>query len=216
MRLLGGIALSELRMNRRDDPDRTDFLYVPSAVIYHDKERLLNGKLGIRKIELYRPRIRVARSRDGQWNLSGVLGPVDLTESIPTIVIQQGTIVIEDHMAAPGTPPVEIKDVHLTLVNDPRPIVMLDGTANFEAGGTLRLASRWQRKFGDTSLLLEADKISVGPELVRQFANYCPDIAGHTRQLEGKMDKLRPSSAITPAAPSRGATMCTWSSSTAS
>ena len=178
-------------MNRRDDPDRTDFLYVPSAVIYHDKERLLNGKLGIRKIELCRPRIRVVRGRDGKWNLADVLGPVDLTESIPTIVIQQGTILVEDHQAAQGTPPVEIKDVCLTLVNDPRPIVTLDGTGNSLAGGTFRLTGRWQRKSGDMSLVLEATKISVGPELVRQFAGYCPDLASHAGQLEGKINNLR-------------------------
>src|SRR5271166_3994139 len=57
LRLLGGIAVSDLRMARRDDLDKGDFLYVPSAVIYHDKEQLLEGRLAIRKIELLRPRL---------------------------------------------------------------------------------------------------------------------------------------------------------------
>src|ERR1051325_3509815 len=43
LRLLGGILLTELRMVRRDDLTRADFLYIPSAVIYHDKEQLLDG-----------------------------------------------------------------------------------------------------------------------------------------------------------------------------
>ena len=41
MRLLGGIAVSELHLSRRDDTQKTDFLYVPAAVIYHDKEHVL-------------------------------------------------------------------------------------------------------------------------------------------------------------------------------
>src|SRR5258708_6835160 len=43
LRLLGGVAVSELRVARTDGLDRKDFLYVPSAVIYHDKERLAKG-----------------------------------------------------------------------------------------------------------------------------------------------------------------------------
>src|SRR5262245_12389356 len=69
LRLLGGISFSELRMARRDDIDRTDFLYVPSGIIYHDKERLANGDLAVRKIELNGARVRVVRDREGRWNL---------------------------------------------------------------------------------------------------------------------------------------------------
>ena len=67
LRLLGGTAVSELRMARRDDADMTNFLHVPSAVIYHDKEHLLGGRLAIRKMELERPRLRVVRDADGRY-----------------------------------------------------------------------------------------------------------------------------------------------------
>src|SRR4051812_42325099 len=40
LRLLGGILVRELRLARTESLDRQDFLYVPSAVIFHDKERL--------------------------------------------------------------------------------------------------------------------------------------------------------------------------------
>src|SRR5262249_27537933 len=121
LRLLGGIALAELRMARRDDLDKGDFLYVPSAVIYHDKEQILEGRLGIRKIELSRPRLRVLRERGGRINLKGLLGPVRLDEHVPTIVAHQATVLLEDRDAAPGTPLLEINDVEMTLRNDPLP-----------------------------------------------------------------------------------------------
>src|SRR3712207_1272071 len=41
LRILGGILLTDLRLIRRDDKTRTDFAYIPSGVIYHDKEQLL-------------------------------------------------------------------------------------------------------------------------------------------------------------------------------
>ena len=48
MRLLGGITLLGLRVSRSDDLDKSDFFYVPRAVLYHDKEQLIDGKLAIR------------------------------------------------------------------------------------------------------------------------------------------------------------------------
>src|SRR5437868_1137848 len=47
LRLLGGTLVHELRLARSDSLDRRDFLYVPSAVIYHDKEQMLQGKVAI-------------------------------------------------------------------------------------------------------------------------------------------------------------------------
>ena len=62
LNLFGGITLTDLRLIRRDDPDKIDFLYVPAATIYHDKEQLLDGKIAIRKVELHRPRLRMIRT----------------------------------------------------------------------------------------------------------------------------------------------------------
>src|SRR2546423_956388 len=45
LRLLGGIVVHDLRMARSDGLDRADFLYVPEAVIFHDKEQMLQGKV---------------------------------------------------------------------------------------------------------------------------------------------------------------------------
>src|SRR5205085_3490986 len=72
LRILGGISLSELRFTRRDDPEQTELLHIPSAILYHDKEKLLEGSLSIRKVELQRPRLRLVRYADGRWNLHGL------------------------------------------------------------------------------------------------------------------------------------------------
>src|SRR5262245_46062569 len=87
LRLLGGISVSELRLSRRDDPEHTEFLYAPTGVIYHDKEKLLQGKLAIRKVELFRPRLRAIRSPDGKWNLVGISSPPNLQEPYATVVV---------------------------------------------------------------------------------------------------------------------------------
>jgi hypothetical protein len=61
----------------------------------------------------------VLRRPDGTWNLEGVLGLVDPDEPIPTIVIRQGTFILDDRLAT-GQPPLEIRDIDCTLLNDPR------------------------------------------------------------------------------------------------
>src|SRR6516165_155009 len=113
LRLLGGIGVRDLRMARRDELDRGDFLYVPSAVIYHDKEHLLDGTLGVRKIELDRPRVRVVCERDGRVNLSGLLAPPDLSERVPTLIVRRGVLVLEDRRDAAPRVLLEIKDLNL-------------------------------------------------------------------------------------------------------
>ena len=47
LRILGGIQLVGLRFSRRDDPDKHEFLQVPSAIFYHDKEKILDGELAV-------------------------------------------------------------------------------------------------------------------------------------------------------------------------
>jgi hypothetical protein len=185
LRLLGGIDLAELRLSRRDDPDRTTFLHVRSAVIYHDKEQLLSGKLVIRKVELRNPRLRAIRGRDGCWNLSGIVGPVDASKPLPAIVVQQGTIVLEDQQAPPGTPPVAITDVRLTLVNDPLTTVVFEGKGRSEAVGQVQVHGKWHRATGEASFSVEAANIPVGPSLVQCLAGHCPVLVDHLRQLHG-------------------------------
>ncbi len=58
LRILGGIQLTGLRLARSDDQEKHEFLQVPSAIFYHDKEKILDGELRLRKIELIRPRLR--------------------------------------------------------------------------------------------------------------------------------------------------------------
>ena len=184
LRLLGGIAISELRMTRRDDADLVNFLYVPSAVIYLDKEHLLGGKLAIRKLELDRPRLRVLRDGDGHWNLAGILAPPDLRERIPMLVIKQGTIIIEDRRTQ-GAAPLEIKDVNLKIVNDPDMTVTFEGTGNSEATGPVQWHGSWQRDSGQTTLTCAAPAIPIGPALVQRLAGACPEIDKYAHDFSG-------------------------------
>jgi hypothetical protein len=171
-------------MTRRDDADMANFLYVPSAVIYHDKEQLLGGKLAILKMELERPRLRVVRDSDGRWNLAGLLAEPDLKERIPTLIIKQGTIVVEDRRAN-GAAPVEIKDVSLTVINDPDLTVTFDGSGTSEATGPLRISGTWQRDTRQTGLTCDAKGVPVGPALVQRLSGLCPGLAEQAHDLSG-------------------------------
>ncbi len=184
MRLFGGIAVGELRMSRRDDLDKADFLYVPSAVIYPDKEQMLDGTLALRKIDIFRPLLRIVRERDGRLNLVGLVTPPDLSEQLATFVIQQGTIVFEDRGIAPGGGPLlEIKDVNLTVVNDPLPTLNIDGTGCTDLLGPVRLSGRVRRDSGAFNLEMALPSIPVGPALVQRFAVICPNAAAYLPQF---------------------------------
>jgi AsmA-like C-terminal region len=185
LRLLGGIALYDLRLSRTGDADPADFLDVPSAVLYHDKEQLLDGRLVIRKIDLYRPRLRIARGPDGHWNLAQLFQPTPSTEPMPTIVIHQGTVVFEDRRDAADAPPLELRDVNLTLMNDPQPTLVFEGTAQSDMAGTVRFKGTRQRESDRTVMAVAAPSVRVDGALVQRLAAYSPDLAAHGRQLRG-------------------------------
>jgi hypothetical protein len=189
--LFGAIAVSDVRMCRKDDRDKTDFLYVPSLTIHLDKERLLHGKQAIRKLELDRPRFRIIRDADGQWNIRDILGPVDLSQRIPTIVVRHGTFLIEDRQASlraqPGVSPapVEIKDVSLTIINDPMPTLNIEGAGTSELG-PVQISAAYQRATNAVKASLEAPVVPFGPALVQRLSAYLPEAAKHARELEGE------------------------------
>jgi hypothetical protein len=185
LRLLGGIAVRDLRLARRDDLGRGDFLYVPSAVIYHDKEHLLEGTLAFHKIELDRPRLRIIRERDGRINLGGVLAPPDPRLRVPTIIIRRGTLVLEDYASSANGVVLEIKDVNLTVVNDPLSTLLIDGSGQTDAMGSVRIQARFHRPSSAASAVVELPNVPVGPLVVQRLANFCPAGARHLRELSG-------------------------------
>lgn len=185
LRLFGGIAVHDLRMARRDSLDRGDWLYVPSAVIYHDKEHLLDGELGVRKIEMDRPRVRIVRERDGRLNVAGLLAPPDLKEAVPTLIIRRGVIQIEDRTASDIGVLLEIKDVNLTIVNDPLSTLVIEGGGQTDALGTVRIRARFHRPSGAASAVVELPQVPVGPTLVQRLTGYCSELGQHLRELSG-------------------------------
>ena len=129
MRILGGIAVTDLRLTRRGDPSDRPFLSVPNAILYHDKERLNHGELVIRKVEMDGPTFRVERSAEGKWNVAEVVKPPSTADKpVPTFVVKNGTVEVIDR--TPGAlPPVTFTEVQLTLLNDPLPTLTAQATA---------------------------------------------------------------------------------------
>lgn len=187
LRLLGGIDVREVRLARRDGLDGRDLLYVPSGVIYHDKERLIGGSLALRKVEMDRPVIRVARGRDGTFNWKGVLGPVDLNEHVPTIIVRHGTLLVEDAADASGVPLLEIHDLFLTILNDdPISTLVIDGAGRTDVAGPIKFSAKVHRVTGASSATVELAGVPVGPALIQRLSALQPQAAAHLRQLTAR------------------------------
>jgi hypothetical protein len=198
LRLFGGIAVRELRAARTDGLDRNDFLYVPSGVIYHDKERLAQGVFAVRKLELHQPQVRLVRQADGRWNVSGLFAVSDPNEPLPAIVIQQGTLILEEGGASSQTPMLEIKNLAMTALEDPPGVVTIDGTGRSDVAGPVHFNGVAQRSTGDFTATLKADDIPIGPELVQRIAAFYPEASAQVQQLRG-VGKIQASVAYHPA-----------------
>src|SRR6201999_21002 len=91
MRILGGIAVRDLKLVRRGDPPDRPFLVVPAAVLFHDKVQLNRGRLVIRKIELENPELNLVRAADGRWNVDDIVRPGPADRPVPTFVAKGAT-----------------------------------------------------------------------------------------------------------------------------
>jgi hypothetical protein len=185
LRILGGIQLNGLRLTRADDQEKNEFLNVPSAIFYHDKEKILDGELTLRKIELIRPRLRVRRGRDGKWNLQDLVRPSPGApeNSLPAIVIHQGTLILEDRSDQAKHATLEINDISLTIINDPLPRVTIRGAANSELLGKLNLHGSIDRLDGEAYLAFRATQIPLTQTLLSRLPIQCPRDLFETLQL---------------------------------
>ena len=186
IKLMGGITFQDLHLSRRDDPTQTVFLDVPNGTIFHDKEQLLHGEVVIRKIEFNKPWLRVVRGKNGGWNLNGILGPVDLTKSIPTIVLKQATIYIEDKNASPPVAPIAIKDVNLSIDKDPRDILHFTFSGLCSLIGVIEIAGSLGRATDEFNLSLHMPDFGIGGDLVQRIAGYQPEAADQLRSFTGR------------------------------
>jgi hypothetical protein len=185
LKLLGGIALTDARLVRRDDLDKADLLFVPAAVVYYDKEQVLDGKLAIRRIELDRPRLRVLRLPDGRWNLANVLAPFS-GKRLPTILVKNGTLVFEDRQADGSKQTFEVTGINLRVVNDPFSTIQLQGSATSDLARDISVVrATWHRDRTEFDMDFELAGIGVGPGPRGRLAGMFPALAERTFQVEG-------------------------------
>ncbi|MBI2804912.1 MAG: hypothetical protein HYX68_08025 [Planctomycetes bacterium] len=176
LHVLGFIKVTGLRFTRRDDPGRHEFLHVPSAIFYHDKEKILEGELKLRKIELIRPRLRVRRGRNGKWNVQGLTRPPtgDVLPPLPALVIHHGILIIEDRSDPAKATMLEINDIGVTLVNDPLPRIAVRGAANSDLMGKLHLYGSFDRRTNESHLSFRARQIPLTHNLLARLPVNCP------------------------------------------
>ena len=182
MRILGGIAVRDLKLVRRGSPPDQPFFSAPSAVLYHDKEQLNRGRLVIRKVELENPELHLERSPEGRWNLTDVLRPGPSDRPVPTFMAKGATLTIVDH-SPDGLPELRLTDARFTLLNDPLPILTITADANAYGYGPVQVRARFNRVTNHASVGLEMPEFPLGEVAPMVAAKYAPHLVPHLGKL---------------------------------
>jgi len=185
LHLLGYIKVHELHLARRDNA--AEVAHIPSAILYHDKEKLLDeGHLSFRKIELYRPRLRIVRDADGSWNVQGLGIVAHPGQPVPTIVVHQATVQFEDRSVAAAPLKIELTGVHLTLINDPLDVVTIDGSASAELLGKIVVHGTWQREANEFAMAVKTQNTPLNDCLIERLACLIPCEKIKSAHIEGQ------------------------------
>ena len=79
----------------------------------------------------------------------------------------------------------EIKDVNLTVVNDPLCTLVIEGGGQTDALGAVQIHARFHRPTDAASAVLELPEVPVGSSLMQRLSGFCPDLVRHIRELTG-------------------------------
>jgi hypothetical protein len=182
LRILGGIAVRDLKLVRRGDPPDRPFLVVPAAVLYHDKEQLNRGRLVIRKIELDAPTVHLVRAADGRWNVADVLRPAPADRPVPTFVATGAAVTVTDH-APDALPPLRLADTRLTLLNDPLPVLVVEAQGAAETFGPAKAKLVYNRITRHAKIALDLPGLPLGDLAPALAARFAPAAAEHLTKL---------------------------------
>jgi hypothetical protein len=198
MRILGGIAVRDLKLTRRGS--ERPFFSAPSAVLYHDKEQLNHGRLVIRKIEMEGPELQLERGLDGRWNLEDVLRPGPADKPIPTFIAKGGTLAILDH-GPEAIPELKLNDAKFTLLNDPLPILTITADAEVHGFGPVQVRARLNRITRRMDIGFEMPEFPLGEVLPVLAEKFAPEAAPHLGTLDANASVKADFSYIPDAAP---------------
>ncbi|MCS7044774.1 MAG: hypothetical protein NZO58_00305 [Gemmataceae bacterium] len=185
LHLLGNIKVHGLRLVRRNDPTN-EVAHFPAAVLFHDKEKMLDGRLSFRKIELHRPRLRLVRDAKGQWNVAGLAAAMPPGQTLPTIVIHHGVIQYEDRRDESAPRKLELTKAEVTLINDPIDVVTIDGLAHSDWLGKVQVHGTWQKSSNELRLAVKATDFRLDGALLEQFAHFVPSWKFHGWKVQGR------------------------------
>lgn len=179
---LGGVNVSDLKLIRRDDPTRTPFLHVPSAVIWHDKADFAR-RLTPSKIELEDARLRLVRDEAGKWNVEGISKPLPDGEQAPVLLLKKMHVEVIDRKLG-SSAVLDIQEMDVTVINDPATVYNFEAKGKANPIGPFNARGRFEKGVGANGNL-DFSSIVIGNELARMVGLAAPEAVELMKPLSG-------------------------------
>jgi hypothetical protein len=170
VRLLGGVSINEVRI-RKKNADQGEMIYLPRIIAEPDKHELASGEWTLRKLTLLRPRITIIRDAQGKWNVDGLIA-FDQKASgdlLPTIVMQQGSVVIVDGLNGNKSLRVEIEDVALSILPKENGDISVELAGSSELCRTAKIKGSINQQTRQFHATITIEEISI-QQFVKQLS----------------------------------------------
>jgi hypothetical protein len=179
---LGGVNVSDIKLIRRDDPTRTPFLHVPSAIIWHDKADF-SRRLTPGKIELEDAHLRLVRDAKGKWNVEGIAKPTPEGEQAPVLLLKKMHVEVIDQKIG-SSAVIDIQEMDLTVINDPATVYNFEAKGKANPIGPFFARGRFEAGVGANGNL-DLASIKLGDDLARMVGLTAPEAVDQLKTVSG-------------------------------
>jgi hypothetical protein len=107
---------------------------------------------------------------------------------LPTLIIHQGTVVVDDRRQGKSLPSLEINHVNLNIINDPLATVVINGRAKSGSLGDLEIHGTWNRQTKELAFSIQVNGMPLTTALLQRLAPSCPAGDLDKALVEGKAD----------------------------
>jgi hypothetical protein len=160
----------------------------PEMILVMDREQMAQQKVLLHQVRFLRPQLLLVHKADGTWNWSGLPPPRRMSDVLPELRIEQGTLTVRIENAAGGAgSTVVFREVSLQFVPSGKQRYAVTGTTAVDRAGVMQFDAQWDLETRSWSLNGGIQQLKIGSDLIGLITDVSPEIRENLDRTLGRI-----------------------------